>query len=148
VNRCWTIWGCWSLVHACVAQTVCRVMWLCLIDIVIATHNHLSKPMLVACLRVRRGIRIICLLCIIDIDTTSIFTVIILDLHLLKRIWVLWWLKQLLVPLHSRLSLCLVVVVVLSSCRFAWFLWCSSRVICRISSWLANHETVFRYSLH
>jgi hypothetical protein len=29
---------------------------------------------------------ILCLLCIIDIDTTSIFTVIILHLHLLERV--------------------------------------------------------------
>ena len=68
------------------AQTIGWVMGLGLIDVVIASHDHLSKAVLVACLRVRRGIWIICLLCIIDIDTTSIFTVIILHLHLLEGI--------------------------------------------------------------
>jgi hypothetical protein len=149
MNGCWTIRRGWSLVHAGVAQTIRWMVRLSLVDVVVATHNHLSESILVSCLRIWRGIWIICLLCIIDIDPTSIFTVIILHLHLLKGIWVLWWLKKLLMTIYSRLSRGLVVVIVLgSSSWFSRLLRCSSRMVCRICPRLANHETVLWHPLH
>ena len=148
MNGCWTIRGCRSLVHAGVAQTIGWVMRLSLIDVVVASHNHLSEAMLVSCLRIWRCIWIICLLCIIDIDTTSIFTVIILHLHLLKGIWVLWWLKKLLMTIYRRLSLGLVIVIVLGSSWFSRLLWCSSRMVCGICPRLANHKTILWHTLH
>jgi len=57
---------------------------------------------------------VICLLCIIDIDATWLFTMITLHLHVLKGIRILGRLKKLLMVV-SWLTLGLVVTVVSSS---------------------------------
>jgi hypothetical protein len=133
-----------SLVHTSMAQTIGWMVWLSLVDVIVINH-HWSESVLISCLR-SWLLMVICLLCIIDIDATWLFTMITLHLHVLKGIRILGRLKKLLMVV-SWLTLGLVVTVV-SSSWFTGFLGCSSWVSSWIGSWLANHETVLGYSLH